>query len=165
MPARVVLDLESAPDDWSPTQVADFGEAFADVWREYSALECVVYTYPDFARRRLAPPDRLARCPLWIASYRSTLTPWAPTPADRPPVPSPWVGWSMWQYSGGGGYRVPGVPGDCDRNLFAGGEPELEAFCGFVSPAAETEPQLPEGTAIVHTLDYPMGRDVLDDDE
>lgn len=139
MPARAVLDIESAPADWSPARVTAFAEDFADAWREYSALEAVVYSDENFLRTRLAQSERLARCSLWVARYRSTSTPWAPTAMQCPPVVPPWTSWALWQYSGDGGYRVPGVAGSCDRNLFAGDEAELRAWLGQ-PPSAPVEP-------------------------
>lgn len=148
MPARAALDLEGAPDDWTADRIIAFAESFAAAWRTYSALEAIVYTYPYFAGQRCAPAlarsARLKTCPLWIASYHSTSAPWAPSAVQTPPVPAPWSTWAMWQYSGDGGYRVPGVPGDCDRDLFLGSETELRAFCGW--PDADTAPEI----AVVH---------------
>ena len=37
----------------------------------------------------------------------------------------------MWQYSGNGGYRVPGIPMDCDRNLFRGNITDLRNLFGY----------------------------------
>jgi lysozyme len=140
MPARAVLDLESAPADWSPAQKVDFGEAFAEAWREYSILEPMAYTYPSFAagtQPALGASTRLARCPLWIAQYMSTTAGWVPPVGFRPIVPKPWREWAMHQYSGNGGFRVPGIEADCDRNLFNGDEAEFRRFFGFAEPDVE----------------------------
>jgi lysozyme len=69
----------------------------------------------------------LARCPLWLADYRS-----------QPEVPSAWQGqgWRFWQYAGdteqGGprGGRVSRVLGidRCDRNIFHGDAAALHRF-------------------------------------
>ncbi len=63
--------------------------------------------------------------------------------------------WDVWQYSGNGGYRVPGIVGDCDRNLFRGDEAALQKWFGLTG---EGEPE----AAIVRP-DVPLGRPALDD--
>lgn len=146
MPAfRPVLDLEGAPDSMSGQDICAFGDACADAVEALFGRSPFLYTYPSFAHDRLGPAlarSRLGRCPLWMASYYSTKTPWAPTPLMKPPVPQPWPTWTIWQYSGDGGYRVPGVPGDCDRNLFNGDEAAFRRACGLVDPDAETRPDV-----------------------
>jgi GH25 family lysozyme M1 (1,4-beta-N-acetylmuramidase) len=133
-PLRPVLDLESAPDDWSARRLVEFAEEFVSEVASWGVLDAVFYTYPGFAARMqpaLAASSLLARCPLWIAQYRSTTAAWAPGSTDRPNVPAPWKAWTLWQYSGNGGYRVPGIVGDCDRNLFRGDEADLRSFFGY----------------------------------
>lgn len=150
MPARAVLDLESAPEHWTAAQKVDFGVAFADAWREYSILEAIAYTYPSFAQGmqpNLALTPRLALCPLWIAHYASTTVGWVPPVGFRPIVPKPWDAWTMHQYSGNGGFRVPGVAGDCDRNLFNGDEDDLRRFFGFPDPDVD-----PTSTRIAYAM-------------
>jgi hypothetical protein len=57
--------------------------------------------------------------------YRSTTTPWLPPKGYAPWTPQPWTRWTKHQYSGNGGYRVRGIVGDCDRDIFNG---DLDAF-------------------------------------
>jgi GH25 family lysozyme M1 (1,4-beta-N-acetylmuramidase) len=144
MPARVVLDLESAPASWGPAQIVDFGEAWVEAWSSYSILEPVFYSYLAFIKDRMSPAiaksTTLAACPLWMAVYKSTTVPWAPTSIQQPPLAPPWKTWALWQYSGDGGYRVPGIGVDCDRNLFNGDEAALRAFAGLPELPAPVSP-------------------------
>ena len=135
-PGRVCLDIETrqAPD--SNGELVRFLEMAVDECLRWGVLAPAIYTFPDFARR-LQPElgaSSLGGCPLWMASFPRQ--PWAPSPADRPYVPMPWVSWTMWQYGADNGYRVPGVFGDCDRDLFNGDEAALRAWLGLPAQAA-----------------------------
>jgi|CXWL01.1.fsa_nt_gi lysozyme len=164
---RTVLDLESSPADWTPQRIVDFGDAFADGLQAESGLLPVVYSYVAFLLPlgRALMNSRLARCPVWLAQYRSTSAPWAPVAVQQPVVPMPWGNWTMWQYSGNGGYRVPGVAVDCDRNLFRGDEDAFRAF--FVGdvptlpelPAADSEPPVVIEGGTVHVGSYGDGNE------
>jgi len=71
----------------------------------------------------------LARAyPLWLAQYRSVTSPWAPSSEADMPRGYPW---KVLQYSGDHGFRVPGIPVDCDRNLFKGSEEDLRDWFGL----------------------------------
>jgi hypothetical protein len=75
-----------------------------------------------------------------------------PPKGFAPWTPKPWTTWTKHQYSGNGGYRVRGIAGDVDRDLFNG---DLETFKAYVGLPNElpTEP-----TIVVHPtvpLDYP----------
>lgn len=160
-PGRLVLDLETRPDGWSNEEVIAFAEAYADEQRILDGGSLPwVYSYPHFLMSLGVPLMRselLGRCPLWMASYKSTTTPWAPTATLQPPTFLPWTDWLAWQYSGNGGYRVPGVPGDCDRNLFNGDIAALRRAFG-----------LPDGTPIPDdepTLRVPLGRVFFGDED
>lgn len=125
---RLVLDLESAPAEWNAAQLV----AFASEWLEEAArFGClpVLYSYTSFLSRMGPAAHVLARAyPLWLAQYRSVKEAWAPaSEADMPKAYS----WAAWQYSGNGGYPVPGIAGDCDRNLFRGDEASLRDFFGL----------------------------------
>lgn len=145
---RPVLDLETAPDGWSADAMLAFADAWLDEVRLTGALP-VLYTYTSFAHRLSGTPTAKAalaclldETPLWLAQYRSTTSAWAPTSeADMPRVP--WR-WDLLQYSGDGGYPVPGIPGATDRNLFRGDESALRAWFGL---PVEAEP---EPIAITH---------------
>ena len=156
---RLVLDLESAPAGTPGTDVVRLGEALSEALERRFGRAPILYSYPSFLRS-LGPalaPSTLARCPLWIAQYSSTTTPWAPDEGAQPAVQAPWTDWAIWQYSGNGGYRVPGVPGDCDRNLFKGDEAALADFCGEPGPD-ELEPD----AAIIHPLPFADDPDDVD---
>lgn len=69
----------------------------------------------------------LQSCFLWVAQYTTI----------SPRVPSPWSGWSMWQYTNGAAgnppYEVAGI-GRCDRDMFNGDEDQLDELWGVVKP-------------------------------
>jgi GH25 family lysozyme M1 (1,4-beta-N-acetylmuramidase) len=151
---RPVLDLESAPAEWSSGRLLAFAQEWCDEMARTQARP-VVYSYTSFLQQRFTVQDRaelLALGPLWLAQYRSVTTAWAPrSEFDMPKA----FHWDMWQYSGNGGYRVPGIVGDCDRNLFRGDEVALQRWFGLTS---DGEPE----AAIVRP-DVPLGRPALDD--
>lgn len=156
----VVCDLESAPAEWTAERLTLWAEAFcAEVVAQ--GHRSVFYTYTSFAQRMqpaLARSSVLAAVPLWIAQYRSLTEAWAPSSAaDLAWVrtPAPWAAWTMWQYSGNKGYRVPGIPMDCDRNLFRGSTGELRSLFGMPW-------ELPSPMATVWPA-VPLGRPALDD--
>lgn len=102
----------------------------------------VVYTYPFYAEQHqpeLELAEELGSYPLCYASYKSNgpeLLPWDPLKEGKyKPIhklPKPWKDWTLWQYSGNKGMKVPGIGPDCDRQLFAGGEKEFLKFLGAV---------------------------------
>lgn len=136
MPGRFVLDVETAPDDMGAQAILDWVSTAVDAVGKLTALPPVIYTGPGFwsrlgaALNKPSVDDIANECPLWVAQYRSTTRAWAPAAGDHPVVPRPWNLWSMWQYSGNGGYRVDGVRGDVDRNLFNGSMTDFTAFLG-----------------------------------
>lgn len=158
---RPMLDLESAAAGVTAVELCDFAEAFVDRLVEEGAGAPTFYTYTSFLRERLMPEiarrPKLCALDLHIAQYRSLSYAWAPSSSvDMPRNLGPWgADWKAWQYSGNKGYLVPGVEGDCDRNLIRGNEAELRAWFGFPSAA-------PDLGATVHPR-VPLGRPALDD--
>ena len=141
---RVMLDLESAPKEWGSVQLCDFAEGFFDGLDAEGGGGGTFYTYTSFLAERLHPeiarrPKLIAK-PLHLAEYRSLTASWAPTAAsDLRRRTAPWGDWTALQYSGNAGFRVPGIVGDCDRNLVrAANVDELRAFFGLP----------PEGTTL-----------------
>lgn len=65
----------------------------------------VIYTTTRFATRH-ALGEALARFPLWLGDYESALA---------PQVPTPWVDWTLWQYTESA--SVAGVPELCTQSL------------------------------------------------
>lgn len=141
-----VLDLEFAQPSVPGQAIVEWGEAFtAEVERlfypdnrllspdDYRYRRCTVYIYPAFAQR-LMPflgNSTLVSRPLHIASYRSVKEPWKPSPGDKPLIPvGTWSDWTIWQYSGNNGYKVPGIAMDCDRNVFNGDYSAWDRFIG-----------------------------------
>lgn len=155
---RLALDLEGAPDGMTSEAIILFAEECIAECLMHGVLLPEIYTYPDFARRRLMPAlassTALGECPLWMAHYGSNTAPWVPPRGFSPWTPAPWTTWTKHQYSGGGGYRVRGIHGDCDRNIFNGNLATFRRYMGLPDDRP-TEPEL-----IVHPLSY----DVPDDE-
>jgi GH25 family lysozyme M1 (1,4-beta-N-acetylmuramidase) len=87
--------------------------AFLDTIEAAWGRRAVVYTGPSFiaglvslgGAATAAPLKALATRPLWVAHYG----------VPAPKVPAPWTDWSIWQFAGDGGYRMPnGVVVDVD---------------------------------------------------
>lgn len=114
----------------------------------------VVYTYPFYASGHQpelkGSGDTLGTYPLCLASYKSDhkgqLVPWLPLEDQTSlhPVPLPWLQNRLWQYSGNKGLKVPGVPGDCDRQLFNGTSGDWAEFLGLDRPAHQTIKEIKE---------------------
>jgi GH25 family lysozyme M1 (1,4-beta-N-acetylmuramidase) len=133
-PLRLALDLEAAPDGMTAEALVGFAEACVDECLHHGSLQPEVYLYPDFTRRRLMPAlassPVLGACPLWMAFYGPG-GPWLPPAGFNPWTPQPWSTWTKHQYSGNGGYRVRGIAGDCDRDLFRGDIETFKAYMGL----------------------------------
>ena len=126
---RLVLDLESAPAEWTAAQLCDFAATWCTIAEAFGSLP-VLYSYTSFLARMRGPKldALLTRYPLWLAQYRSVTSAWAPASEADMPKAYPW---KVLQYSGDHGFRVPGIPVDCDRNLFRGDEASLRDFFGL----------------------------------
>lgn len=159
-PGRLALDLESAPEAMSAAELVAFGEECVEEALQNGVLVPELYSFPDFVKRRLLPAlassALLAQCPYWAAHYMSNTKPWLPPTGFTPYFPSPpFTKWTKHQYSANGGYRVPGIVGDVDRNLFNG---DLHTFRDYMGLPDEREtPQM----MIVHPPVYGW----RDDDE
>lgn len=147
---RIVLDIESAPDTMTPAQLGAWALAAIDAAELFFGVPPLVYTYPWFHQSRITPaisavPElrmALARCPLFMADYSKGE---APKEGATPVVPAPWKTWTMWQTSGNGSSRVPGIPGAVDHDIFNGDEAAFAVFRGL--PTAD---QLEPEAAIIH---------------
>lgn len=137
LPDRFVIDFEYAPSGWATSDglakwLCEAIQACKDKGRAP-----IIYTGTGFfsqihtANLSEDQLTLLLECDLWVAQYRSTKDSWAPSVGMSPSIPKPWNTWRMWQYSGNGGYLVPGVPCDCDRNVFRGTEDEFRSFLGL----------------------------------
>lgn len=151
-----MLDLEFAQPDVSGKHIVEWGEACLEemvkLWYPDNRLLDPtdhryrlpgIYMYPYFIQRCMPYIGRskLLQFPLHIASYKSrydaatkkhVLVPWEPDLSkDKPLIPNgTWHSWKLWQYSGNNGKKVPGIPMDCDRNVFNGDEEDWKDFLG-----------------------------------
>lgn len=150
-PMRLALDLEGAPDWMLPAELVAFAEECVDEALQNGVLYPEFYSFPDYVRRRLLPAlaqsTTIAKCGYFGAHYMSTTSPWLPPLGFVPYFPSPpFATWTKHQYSGNGGYRVRGITGDCDRDLFNG---DLAAFKRYMG-LPDDQPDEP--TPIVHAI-------------
>lgn len=112
----------------------------------------VLYSYPNYCgthQPALSEEVELGEFPLCYASYKSKpngkgsyeLVPWLPSPEQGPlhAIPKPFTRWTLWQYSGDKGLRVPGISVDCDRQLFNGSQGDWAEFLGMIRPVHQTE--------------------------
>lgn len=141
-PGRVCLDIETRQAPESNEELVRFVELAVDECLHWGVLAPAIYTFPDFARRlqpELSRSAILGHCPLWMATYAGPM-PSVPSPAFTPYVPLPWTSWTLHQYSGDHGFRVPGVFGDCDRDLFNGNEAQFRQWLGLPDPVQTHDP-------------------------
>ena len=135
-----VLDFESL-HGVAPAEAAARAIAFVAATEEFWQRRCIVYSYVSFVQQlgrvAFAP---LADRPLWVAHYG----------VQSPTVPLPWEAWTLWQYDGDGGRKLPGgVDADFDR--LAVDIPTLISACDLRAtherPAAPSSPAHPLGDA------------------
>lgn len=119
------LDFEwPEPQAWAKwgctaQQISDWTARCAERMVALYGRKPLIYTYPYFmAQLKGADVSWLASYPLWIASYK-----------DPPAVPAPWSTWTICQYDGNGGERMPnGV--DADFDVFNGDQAVFDMFTG-----------------------------------
>lgn len=140
------LDFETRNPLLSSQQHVDLMEEAAEEVLVLGALKAKLYTYKWFGEtmQPALERSRLAELTdLWFAYYNGRNEPFAPlrdaVPLD---VPKPWPRATLWQYGGNGGYRVPGVPGACDRNLFMGSEEDFRTRMLGLPPLPPTVPEV-----------------------
>ena len=115
---RLVLDLESCPPGTAWSALRDFAEEYLSELRLSGSLP-VLYTMGSW----LGPLGAASLgVPVWVAQYRSVTQAWAPSQAEADAWFEAREGVVLWQYSGDKGHRVPGIPQDCDRNLWRGAD-------------------------------------------
>lgn len=121
---RVALDLENCPKGTPWAALTDFAEEYLSELR-LTGGEPLLYTMASWVGPLGAASMGV---PVWIAQYRSVTQAWAPASEADMPKAYPW---KVLQYSGDHGFRVPGIPVDCDRNLFRGSEEDLRDWFGL----------------------------------
>lgn len=133
-----------------------FASKAKELWYERVPRFPVIYTYPYYSNGHqpaLSEAGDLSKYPLCFASYKGVsdgrgyrLVPWLPTEDANPfaAIPKPWSKWTLWQYSGNNGLKVPGISFDCDRQLFNGTSGEFQDFLGIVKPVHQTELEVKE---------------------
>ena len=120
---RVAMDLEDCPPGTPWQALRDFAAEYLDELRLTGGLP--LFYLPESWLQHFGGMG----VPMWVAQYRSVTQAWAPT-AEQ--VAAKLVGEvELWQFSGNAGYRVPGIPVDCDRNVFRGDEAALRAWFGL----------------------------------
>ncbi len=90
-----------------PEKVRSEMRVFLDALERHYGKRPVIYTTPDFYEKN-------------IAGHFKNETFWLRTVKAHPKVTYPGREWAFWQYTGTG--VVPGIDGDTDINVFAGGK-------------------------------------------
>lgn len=144
-----LLDYEYVTPGVSPSVASQWLDTFVDeverLWypdNEKDRLRGLqvrvppIYLFPYFAKSQqpFLGKTRATRCPLHMAAYPGGI------PADNaiPPTTDGWERATLWQYSGNGGPKVPGIVPDCDRDRFMGTEEEFAAFRGYINMPADS---------------------------
>lgn len=113
------LDLEG--NKWNAIPVEDrlpLALAWLEAVERAFGLPPIVYVGYYFARDvlRTAGALQLKHHQLWIPNYNKRL--------EKPPVPSPWLNWTFWQYTDSA--QIPSaINGRVDKNRFAGSAEDL----------------------------------------
>ena len=123
-----VCDFELAAGQTGIEALASAAE-WCDLVEASLGRRAILYTGPAFfdLLARYAGPSgdaitaRLATRPLWIAHYGRALT-------RGPNVPRAWSDWSLWQFSGDDGAKIPGTRRAIDVDYFRGTIEELIAL-------------------------------------
>lgn len=124
----LALDWEPNPDTKNGTMTLTDAEAFVARVFERTRRWPVLYSGASFLREQAIPSTSvLGHCPLWIAQY-----------GEEPlHVPSPWLAWSLWQYTdvAAGPHdterfprHTPGLGRLVDRSIFRGTREQLAAW-------------------------------------
>jgi lysozyme len=112
---QMVGDLE-VTDGATPTQIQNWGHAFAHQIRALTGRPGIIYCGYYFWRDQVGNPTHNLDCPLWVPAYG----------VSQPLVPAAWSTWSFWQYTDAG--SVPGITGNADLDYFNGSLTQLYAL-------------------------------------
>jgi lysozyme len=104
---QMTLDIETT-DGKTPSQVRAWIVAFINRIKARTGRPGIMYTGFYFWRDSAGNGSNLD-CPLWLAAYTASPTPY---------IPAAWSTWSFWQYTSTG--SVPGVSGNVDRDAWNG---------------------------------------------
>lgn len=113
-----VLDLESLDSETSKLAIGR-AQVFLAAIQKATGKVPVIYGSPSFLEALKFSKD-ITKYPLWIAHYG----------VSSPSVPTPFTGWSFWQYSENAampGVSQPGT-GRVDASYFNGTSADLKAF-------------------------------------
>lgn len=96
----LVLDIEANDGNLNSQDLLNWIEIFLEgiVKLGYKAI---LYSYGPFLKQ--LPSNNLSIYPLWLADYENSAH-----------IPSPWINYTIWQYTGTG--KVTGINGDVDLN-------------------------------------------------
>lgn len=111
----VMLDLESS-DGQSPATIMARARTWANIVTAGTGREPYIYTYKSFWDVNCGGSHEFKDFHFGIAAYGPVC----------PNIPSPWTGWTFFQYSSTG--RVPGIVGNVDLDKFNGTLEQLETY-------------------------------------
>jgi GH25 family lysozyme M1 (1,4-beta-N-acetylmuramidase) len=101
------LDLEDS-GGLSSSALISWAKAFLAEVERLTGRVPAIYTGPSFWRSQMANSTAFTRHPLWIAHYTT----------GSPSIPGGWSTYTFWQHTSS--FRVSGITGDVDHNLFPG---------------------------------------------
>jgi lysozyme len=106
LPPCIDLEEQHAPEDVPPPDDLEHHVATGlTELRLRTGVDPALYTGPGFVASKLPTDHRLGQWLLWVAAYTERLI-----------LPRGWSKAIAWQWTGTG--RVPGYPGDADRNVW-----------------------------------------------
>jgi len=124
------LDLEDS-GGLSSSALITWAKAFLAEVERLTGRVPAIYTGPSFWRSQMANSTSFSRYPLWIAHYTT----------GSPSIPGGWSTYTFWQHTSS--FRVAGVTGDVDHNLFSGTLAQLRQLAagsgGTTNPHTPTE--------------------------
>jgi lysozyme len=113
---QLMLDFERN-DGKTKAQVWAWCQAFVNRIKMKTGRPPLIYTGFYFWKDSAGSPTNNLGCPLWLAAYTSSATPY---------IPPAWSTWTFWQYSSTG--NIPGISGNVDRDYFNGSLTQLKAL-------------------------------------
>jgi lysozyme len=124
------LDLEDS-GGLSSTALIAWAKSFLAEVEKLTGRVPAIYTGPSFWRGNMANSTAFTRHPLWIAHYTT----------GGPSIPGGWPAYTFWQHTSS--FRVAGITGDVDHNVFPGTLADLRALAagsgGTTNPNTPTE--------------------------
>jgi GH25 family lysozyme M1 (1,4-beta-N-acetylmuramidase) len=139
-----VADVEVMDGESGATLVAHLA-TWISVVAAATGRTPIIYSDPGFWNA-LPDTSQFANDVIWVANWGTSC----------PEMPTPWTGWSLWQYSDTG--SVPGVNDAADLDRFNGTLAQLQALASGAAPVAT--PPTDGGTSASGCYSSTLGKNV-----